>query len=57
MMTRTKTTATAGRSNRVLVILAAAWMALAIAIGGAAVDGPTAQQAKPPAAADGAAAP
>jgi hypothetical protein len=56
-MTHTKTIATARRSNRVLVILAAAWMALAIAIGGAAVEGPTAQQAKPPAAADGAAAP
>jgi hypothetical protein len=32
------------RSNRVLIILAAAWLAVALAIGGAAADGPSVDQ-------------
>jgi hypothetical protein len=37
----TRTTATARRSNRVLILLAAAWMAVSLAIGGRLLDAPS----------------
>jgi hypothetical protein len=45
VMTRTSASAATGRPNRVLIILAAAWMAVALAIGGTAAEVPSADQA------------
>jgi hypothetical protein len=46
-MTARTASATAGRPNRVLILLAAAWMAVAMAIGGSTVEAQSADQAPP----------
>jgi hypothetical protein len=46
-MTARTTSATAGRPSRVLILLAAAWMAVAMAIGGSTVEAESANQAPP----------
>ena len=48
----TAPTSSEGRSNRVLIALAAAWLAVALAIGGAAVEQPSADQVPAHVAAD-----
>jgi hypothetical protein len=41
-------TAPTGRTNRILIALAAAWMIVSLAIGGAVAADPSAGQAPPP---------